>query len=539
MRESCPLPTGSVGIRFPTGHLNDEKRTMTVDVARELVLPAIKRHGDRCAVVADGQEWTYRDLHDSAMRVAGLLVEAGVQPGDPVAIVMENSAEYLVADLAVIAAGAAMVPINMMLSDEEVSYILRDSRAHVVLASLTRLPVIESCRGENGISRIITCDRGEWATDGESHREHSSGVITPQPRLPQLHPDDVALIMYTGGTTGQPKGVVHRQRGFTTNLVSHVLETEITARDRLLLSSPLPHSAGFLALTGLLQGAVTHIERTFDLDVVLDRIERDRVSYLFMVPTMIYRLLDAVEARDEFDAGSLRTILYGASPITEERLRQGLRLFGPVFMQLYGQTEAPNFLTRLRRDDHSVEENPERLRSCGQSVLLARVRTVRGDGTDCDPGEVGEVIGSSPYVMDRYLGKPEATRSTVRDGWLYTGDLGYLDDDGYLYLVDRKNDMIITGGFNVYASEVEQALAGLTGVKEAAIVGVPHPDWGEAVVAFVTPSTADITPEQILQDARSVLTGYKRPKEVLLTQTLPVTAVGKIDKKQLRRIAEQ
>lgn len=511
---------------------------MTVDVARDLVFPAIERHGDRCAVVADGQEWTYRDLRDSALRVAGLLVEAGIQPGDPVAIVLENSAEFLIADLAIIAAGAAMVPVNMMLSDDEVRYILRDSRVRAVLAGPTRRTVIEDGHGESGGPVVITYDRGEWTVDGATGRGESASVVTPPPRLPLIHPDDVALIMYTGGTTGRPKGVVHRQRGFTTNLISHVLETEITARDRLLLSSPLPHSAGFLALTGLLQGAVLHIEKTFDMEVVLERIERDRVSYLFMVPTMIYRLLDAVEARDDFDSGSLRTILYGASPITEERLRQGLTLFGPVFMQLYGQTEAPNFLTRLRRDDHSAEHHPERLRSCGQSALLARVRTVRADGADCDPGEVGEVIGSAPYVMEKYLGMPEATGSTVRDGWLYTGDLGYLDDDGYLYLVDRKKDMIITGGFNVYASEVEQALAGLAGVREVAIIGVPHPDWGEAIVAYVIPSTADTTPEQILHDARSVLTGYKRPKEVVLTQKLPVTAVGKIDKKELRKVAE-
>lgn len=508
---------------------------MPTTVARDLVFPAIDRHGDRCAVVCDGKEWTYREVREASLRLASHLMHIGIQPGDPVAIVLENSAEYLIADLAIIAVGGAKVPVNMMLSDDEVAYILRDSQTRAVLASRSRLDAIENAGSEDtSRAAVIVCGENGW----EPARDDAGADVptTLSPTLPRISPDEVALIMYTGGTTGKPKGVVHTQHGYSSNLLSHVIEAEITAQDRVLLSSPLPHSAGFLALTGLLLGAAVHIEKTFDMDTVLERIEKDGVSFLFMVPTMIYRMLDEVEARAGFDPSSLRTILYGASPITEERLKQGLRLFGAVFVQLYGQTEAPNFLTRLRRDDHSTEHNPERLRSCGQSVLMARVRTVREDGGDCDAGEVGEVVGTAPYVMERYLGKPDATASTVRDGWLYTGDLGYLDEAGYLYLVDRKKDMIITGGFNVYASEVEQALAALDGIKEASVVGVPHPDWGEAVVAFVIPSTPDVTEEQILRDARTVLTGYKRPKEVILTDALPTTAVGKIDKKQLRQL---
>lgn len=512
---------------------------MAVDVARDLVFPAIERHGDRRAVIAGGREWSYRELRASALHLADRLMDAGIQPGDPVAIVVENRAEFLIADLAIIAVGGAKVPVNMMLSDGEVSYILRDSRARVVLSSGSRRAAIDEGLADSPDAVVLTPDGGSWPGDHDSGASNDSAAVAEiVRRLPQIHPDDVALIMYTGGTTGRPKGVVHYQRGYATNLISHVLESEITAEDRLLLSSPLPHSAGFLALTGLLQGAVVHIEERFDMDTVLDRIEKDRVSFLFMVPTMIYRMLDEVESRSAFDSSSLSTILYGASPITEERLKQGLRLFGPVFVQLYGQTEAPNFLTRLRRDDHTAEQHPERLRSCGQAALLARVRTVRSDGSDCDPGEVGEVAGSAPYVMERYLGNEDATASTLRDGWLFTGDLGYLDDDGYLYLVDRKKDMIITGGFNVYASEVEQALASLDDVKESAVVGVPDPDWGEAVVAFVLPTSSAASEEQVLQDIRPLLSGYKRPKQVVFTDALPVTAVGKIDKKHLRHLAE-
>lgn len=524
---------------------------MTLDATRDLVFPAITRHGSRTAVIADGRSWTFRELRDSALRLAGMLVDAGVRPGEPVAIVLENSAEYLIADLAIIAVGAAKVPVNMMLSNDEMFYILEDSGTGVVLASRERAPVVDEARrrsdggGVSRIQRIITVSCGGSSVgSAEAAGPSARAVFDPidasahaPADIAELAPvtaEDLALIMYTGGTTGRPKGVVHLQKSVVSNLLSHVIETEITADDHVLLSSPLPHSAGVLAMTGLLQGAIVDVERKFDMDTVLRKIEEDGVSFLFMVPTMINRLLDAVSAREGFDAGSLRTVMYGASPITEERLRQGLGLLGPVFVQLYGQTEVPNFLTRLRRDDHDVDGHPQRLRSCGQAALMAEVRTIRKDGSDCDPGEVGEVIGRSPYVMDRYLGKPEATAETVRNGWLYTGDLGYLDDDGYLYLVDRKKEMIITGGFNVYASEVEQALATLPGVRESAVVGVPHADWGEAVIAYVIPTDESVRAEDLMEGARAILSNYKRPKEVRLTDVLPTTAVGKIDKKKLR-----
>ncbi|WP_420733904.1 AMP-binding protein [Brevibacterium luteolum] len=505
---------------------------MQCDVIRDLVLPAVKKHGSRTAVIADGRTWTYRELHNAAREVASILVARGVKASDPVAIMLDNSAEYLVADLAIASVGAAKVPINLMLSPAEMTYILSDSGAKLVLTSDARRGTLSDATGESVLEKLILSvsdERRVAVADAD-------GPLTADAaqELPAVSAEDIALIMYTGGTTGRPKGVVHLQKGFASNLLSHVIETEITADDHLLLSSPLPHSAGVLALAGLLQGAVVEVMKQFDMESTLNKIETGGVTYLFMVPTMINRLLDATEERPNFDPGRLQTILYGASPISEERLRQGLRIFGPVFMQLYGQTEAPNFLTRLRKDDHDADRFPKRLRSCGQRSLMAAVRVVRNDDTDCDPHEVGEVIGSAPYVMDRYLNRPKATEETVRNGWLYTGDLGYMDEDGYVYLVDRKKDMIITGGFNVYASEVEQALSALDLVQDVAVVGTPHPDWGEAVTAYVVPAREGVEPGDIINASRDVLSSYKRPKYVHLTDALPVTAVGKINKKQLR-----
>jgi fatty-acyl-CoA synthase/long-chain acyl-CoA synthetase len=365
-----------------------------------------------------------------------------------------------------------------------------------------------------------------------------SAALGEQPRTApdvEVSPGDVGLVMYTGGTTGRPKGVVHCQQQLALNLLAHRIETEIRSDERLLLSSPLPHSAGFLLQTALTAGAVTHIERGFDAAAVLEAVQNDGVSYLFMVPTMIYRLLDQA-ARSEGDHSALRTILYGAAPISPERLAEGLERFGPVFVQLYGQSEAPNFITRLPREAHVTDEtSAHRLRSCGRPVAMAEVRIVDEHGADCPPGVPGEVAALTPYTMTEYHGLPDVTARTLRDGWLFTGDVGYLDEDSYLYLLDRKNDMIISGGMNVYSSEVEAAVREVEGVGQVAVVGVPHPDWGEAVVAFVVPDAdAPLDEEAVRSHCRERLSAYKRPKAVARVEALPLTAYGKVDKKSLR-----
>ncbi|MDQ6524859.1 AMP-binding protein [Nocardioides sp. LHD-245] len=507
----------------------------TDPVLRDYLLPALARYGDRRAVVAGGRTWTYRQLDDQARRLAGRLRTWGIGPGSPVALALPNTVEYVVADLALALLGAAKVPMNMMLSDEEQAHILADSAAVLCVVDHRRADALLAVvRGAGDPPRLLVV--GGAADDWAGALDHP-----PLTDLPAVPAPARALLMYTGGTTGRPKGVVHTQRGIAMNLLSHLVEMELTADDVLMLTSPLPHSAGFLLQAALAKGATVLLEEGFDVEAVVDRIERDRVTYLFLVPTMIYRLIDAVVERgkvDPADTSSLRTILYGAAPITSDRLEQGLRLFGPVFMQLYAQSEAPNFLTRLRRDDHRLDPaGASRLTSCGQAVVMAEVRVVGEDGTPRGPGEVGEVTARSPYTMEGYLARPDETAAALRDGWLHTGDLGYLTEDGYLHLVDRKKDMIITGGLNVYSGEVEQVLARVPGVREVAVAGVPHPDWGEAVVAFVVPDgpvDPDVTTAAIRSAARQGLTTYKRPKAVVLVDTLPTTVVGKIDKKQLR-----
>ncbi|TCK21971.1 class I adenylate-forming enzyme family protein [Pseudonocardia endophytica] len=477
---------------------------------------ALDRFGGRPAVRVGDAEVTYAELVAAANRLARKLIALGVAPGDPVALMMSNRIEWIVADQAIIRAGAAKVPVNTMLSEPEVAFILDDCGARVALADE---PLASIARAFGVESVLVPGDEG-W--QGEPAAGPPDVVVSGSDR---------ALILYTGGTTGRQKGVVHDQAGLSLNLLAHVIEIGLQDDERILLSSPLPHSAGFLAQAGLLKGARVGIEPRFDADRMLELIERDAVTFLFLVPTMIYRLLDAADGTD-VDVTSLRTILYGAAPITPERLTAGLDRFGPVFMQLYGQSEAPNFLTRLTREDHDPDR-PDRLQSCGRAASMVDLAILDDDGAVLAPGGIGEVCARAPYVMTGYHGLPDKTAATVRDGWLHTGDIGVLDDDGYLRLLDRRHDMVISGGMNVYTGEVENVLSTCAGVDRVAVVGVPHPDWGEAVVAFVV---AGDTFDAAATDGRcrAELAAYKRPKAYELVETLPTTPFGKIDKKALR-----
>ncbi len=501
---------------------------------RSVFVDALERFGTRPAVTFGGHSHSYADVVSAANQLAHRLAEAGVGPGTVVALLMSNCPEYVIADQAIARCGAVKVPLSDMLSASEIDYILADSGARVAITDRGMLPAARQASSAR-LDLVITagpprdCPAGvlAWAD-----------ALAGQPTtVPDAHPGvaDLGLILYTGGTTGRPKGVMHTQCGLALNLYAHVMEMGLLDDEVLLLMSPLPHSAGFLLQAGLLKGAQHFIERRFDPELALERITRERVTYTFMVPTMIYRVLDCAAGRD-LDLRSLRTILYGAAPITRERLEQGLASFGPVFMQLYGQSEAPNFITRLRREDHQLDPAAgHRLASCGQPGLMTEIKIVDEAGLELPAGQIGEVAARTPYTMTGYRGRPETTSQTLRDGWLHTGDLGRVDHAGYLYLLDRKHDMIITGGLNVYSTEVENAVQACPGVCQVAVVGIPHPDWGEAVVAFVVPDAAGtFDTANLLANCGAELSHCKLPKAVRVVDTLPVTAYGKVDKKALR-----
>ncbi|TCP56644.1 fatty-acyl-CoA synthase/long-chain acyl-CoA synthetase [Tamaricihabitans halophyticus] len=492
----------------------------------------LARHGAREAVVVDGVRWSYHTLADQVDVLANALARRGVRPGVLVALAMSNRIEYVLADLALIRCGAGKVPLNDQLAAREIDYILRDSGAAVAIADAGMLPAVRASAAP-ALHMVITVDESAEHAEADSWQRMLAEPSDRAVEHAAAAPEDIGLILYTGGTTGNQKGVVHTQRTLANNMLAHLVETGMRETERVLLTSPLPHSAGFLAQTALLRGATVFLERRFDTDLVLRRIAEDRVTFTFLVPTMIYRLLDRAEGRN-VDLSALRTLLYGAAPITLDRLEQGLRRFGQVFMQLYGQSEAPNFLTRLRKDDHDPER-PERLTSCGQPVLLAEVEVHDDAGNRLPAGEPGEIVARAPYVMSGYFNLPDKTAETLRGGWLHTGDIGRMDSEGYVYLLDRVNDVIITGGMNVYTTEVENVLAEYPGIEQVAVVGVPHPDWGEAVVAFAVPTGQELDEAAIQQHCRAQLAAYKRPKAISRLPAMPTTAYGKTDKKALRQ----
>jgi fatty-acyl-CoA synthase len=500
-----------------------------------LFVPALDRFGSRPAVVAGGVTWTYADIVDHANRLAHVLGDAGVTAGEPVALAISNRAEWIVADQAIIRAGAAKVPINDMLSAPEIEYILGDSGAKVALVDSALMARVAAADAP-GLTVLICVDGAPSGDPRVIEWADALAAVPPGTAPPEVAvgPDDPTMILYTGGTTGRQKGVVHTQRTLAACEIAHLIELGLQDDERMLIISPLPHATGFLAQAGMLKGATLYIEPGFDAELVLDRITRDRITFVFMVPTMIYRVLDRAAGRG-LDFSSLRTLLYGAAPMAVEKLARGLELFGPVFMQLYGQSEAPDFITRLRREDHDPGR-PERLASCGQVTAFMELAVADGQDQPLPAGQVGQVLARGPYLMRGYHNLPEKSAQTLAGGWLHTGDIGRLDADGYLFLLDRMNDMIISGGMNVYCSEVETVLAGCPGVDQVAVVGLPDDDWGERVVALIVPS-AEPAPdvEEIRAICRARLAAYKRPKEIRFVGELPVTAYGKVDKKSLRQ----
>jgi fatty-acyl-CoA synthase/long-chain acyl-CoA synthetase len=497
---------------------------------------AFLKYRDNIALKFKDQVFSYDQIRRIANRCSHSLIERGIHPGMRVALLLSNCPEFIISDLAIMKTGATKVPLNDMLGKKEITYILRDSGAKVAFVGQEFFSVIQDIRNDLpdlewfvGMVEEGKCPDGfiPWET-------FLAGASEADPE-PRAMPEDPYLLAYTGGTTGLPKGVVHNQRNGYINICSHVIETGIGENERMLFMTPLPHSAGLFTQAGLLRGATVIIEAKFDPIRALTLIEQEKITFTFMVPTMIYRVLDQLR-QAKYDTSSLHTIIYGAAPITAERLKQGLAVFGNVFVQFFGQTECPNFITRLSKHDHTLEPDKiHRLRSCGRPVMMARVRIVNEEGQEVPRGEVGEIVCSAPYVMNEYYKLPDKTAETVRDGWLYTGDIGKMDEDGYVYLLDRKKDMIISGGMNVYTTEVENALQKHPKVRQVAVIGVPHNEWGEAVLALIIPADDSLTEEELLDFAKENLSSYKRPKKIEFVTEFPLTPYGKLDKKELRK----
>lgn len=498
----------------------------------DLVQRAIERGGDRVAFILDEQQLSYREFGALLSQLIQALAARGVRQGDAIAALSSNRPEAFMATAAAFVMGLRITWMHPLGSEDDHAYLLEDS-------GVTTLLVDPATFGERahalkrrlpGLKQIF----GFGPNDVGEDILAAAQAYPPQPLRPQAHVDDICVLIYTGGTTGKPKGVIHTHRVQVSMVMTELAEWDWPREVRMLAMTPITHAAGAMILAVLLRSGTFVMSKGFEAQRFFDLVERHRITCTFLVPTMIYVLLDS-PALAQADTRSLQLIIYGASPMSPSRLIEGMKVFGPVFMQLYAQSEAPNTVTILRQQDHDPEHHPHRLASCGLPIGTSQVKLLDDDGHEVPTGEVGEICVRGPLVMQGYWNKPEETARALRHGWLYTGDLARRDADGFIYIVDRSKDMIISGGFNVFPREVEDVLTADPAVASAAVIGVPDPKWGEAVKALVVLKPgAQVSAEALIARVRDAKGAVQTPKSIEFVDALPVTGLGKLDKKAIR-----
>lgn len=496
-----------------------------------LIQLATRRFPHREAVVHEGRRISYRDFAAASARVISVLKAAGLRRGDGLAMIAANRPEVLFVMTAAHAMGLRYSALHPMGSLEDHAFILRDAEIAALVVDVESFADRgrELARACPELRRVFSIGPSDFAQDLCVLAADASDADLEV----EAQQDDIWTIMYTGGTTGRPKGVVHSHRTAVTGALLQLAEWEWPADCRFLAATPVSHVAAGMIPPTLLRGGTVFLERGFDPGRFLALIEAERITATFLVPTMLYRLLDHPEI-EAFDLSSLQTVIYGAAPMSPARLEQALKVFGPVFCQLYAQSECPCSITYLRKSEHDPDR-PDRLASCGSPVAGVRVALLNEDLKPVSPGEVGEICVRGPTVMREYWKRPEETAAALRGGWLHTGDLARQDAQGFLYIVDRAKDLIISGGFNVYPREVEDALMQHPAVAGAAVIGVPDPRWGEAVRAVVTlHEGASTTAEALIAHVREKKGPVAAPKQIDIVADLPMTAIGKLDKKALR-----
>ena len=482
---------------------------------------AARRWPDREAVRDAEHLLTFRELESRVNRVAQLLGRLGVRRGDRVATSLPNSVAHVVAQLAAVRAGAAWVAINRRLAPPEVAYMLEDSGARALLADGDGAP------GAPPAVEVLDVSGGDVALERRLAAESDAAPETA------LAEDDVVRLRYTSGTTGTPKAAVLTHASALTSLRNLLAELhDLSPDDVALHVTPLTHASEALLAPTFWRGARTLIAPSADPRELAATIAGERVTMLFLVPTMITALVDAVGGVSGA-LPSLRTVVYGAAPIAAEPLERALACLGPVLLQIYGMSECPFPITTLRKEDHL---DPRRRGSCGLPTAMNEVQVLGLDGAPLATGEVGQIAVRGPQMMREYWRDPEATAAALVAGWLRSGDLGRLDADGYLTLVDRTDDVIISGGFNVYPREVERVLEEHAAVAEVAVAAVPHPRWGQGVGAWVVLHPgAQATDAALIDFCRGRLAGYKKPVAVRFVAELPRNSTGKLVRRALRQ----
>lgn len=502
-------------------------------LTRDYLLARARITPERTAYVDGDRRFTWGETVDRAMRLARVLRQRGVGKGDVVASLSLDGIEAVDLWNASAILGSIRTGINWRYAAREIQHILHD--AHV------QLLLVESGAPAAALAGVDPSELPDVITFGEGTDEYESLLADSAPLPPDewepLGPDDTIAISYTTGSTGLPKGALWSHGAVVSAQIHTWLEAGGRRDDVYLHCIPSAGVPILLATWNTFVGCTIVLHDRFTPRSVLELIQRERVTSTLLVPTMIGDILNDAEF-GSFDLSSLRLVIYGSAPTTTVLVRRAIASFGCELQQWYGSTEGVGgWFTILRHEDHlrALDAAPDLLQSCGKAMVHAEIRIEGEDGRPCPTGTVGEVCIKSDTVMSGYLGLPDETSAALTDGWLHTGDLGRLDDQGYLYLVDRKKFLIITGGYNVYPVVVENAISTHPGVREVAVVGVPDDRWGEAVCAVVVPrEPGTIDPAEIADHCRPLLAKFEMPKHVVIVDELPRGATGKVLKREVQ-----
>ncbi|HSB06701.1 MAG TPA: long-chain fatty acid--CoA ligase [Thermodesulfobacteriota bacterium] len=493
---------------------------------------------ERLAIAYGDYELTYQQANQRINQLANALTSLGIKKGDNVAILLHNCPEFIETLFACFKAGIGTVPINFRLHPKECAFIIHNSEAVAVVLGDDFRDSLYALKSEMPRVKHYICitDPREGMVSYEGLLEGKSSAFADV----DVERDDLAWLFYTSGTTGQPKGAMlthHVLMTMTMNFFADM--TPLGPEDVILHAAPLSHGSGVYSIPNVAKAAANIIlaSKSFDPKLVFEAIQRRKVTNMFMAPAMIKRLIISPEI-DKYDLSSLKCIHYGGAPIYVEDLKAAVEKLGQIFVQLFGQAESPMTISYLRKEEHlleGTEEQMKRLTSAGIPRTDLEVKIFDENDNELPSGKMGEIVVRGEVVMKGYWKNPTATAETLRGGWLHTGDLGIMDEKGYVYILDREKDMIISGGENIYSREIEDVILKHPAVHEVAVIGVPDETWGEAIKAIVAIKEGQkVTGEEIINFCKEYLASYKKPKSVEFINEVPKNPYGKVLKRELR-----
>lgn len=505
-------------------------------VPGDLLRSVAQRNPRGIGIVFEDKSFSWKEVNERTNRLANGLLSLGLAKGDKVAIFAQNSHWFAETYFALAKAGMVAVAINWQSAPAETAFIINDAEAKAVVVDQHYVDLIESISGQlKSVKHVIVLGGdGSKGLDYETLLKKSASSEPPV----EVSPDDVRALGYTSGTTGNPKGCVATHGQSLAGLANYLIEIPVPRGQPTLLIVPFFTGYGaYMTYCALYTRSTMVIQAQFDPAKVMAAIQRHKIAHMCVVPTMIVALLNAPDFKN-YDLSSLLLIVYGGSVIAPTVLKSAIEAFKCGFCQVYGMMECGGFVFFLTPDDHvtdGTEAGEKKLRSCGRIAQFGQIRLIDEKGEDVGAGEHGELIVNSDATVSGYWNNPEMTAETIRNRWVYTGDIAYMDEEGYVYIADRKKDMIVSGGMNIYPAEVEAAIYKHPAVAQVAVIGVPDDRWGEAVKAVIELKKGfRVSEDEIIDFCRQHLASQKKPKSIDFVDSLPVSNSGKVSKKDIR-----